>query len=264
MTSPTDRWDEGGGYDRFMGGWSRLVAASFLDWLQLPDGLAWLDVGCGTGALLHTIASRQAPGRLAGVDPSAAFLAAAARGAGSGADLRVGDAEHLPFDPEQFDAVVSGLVLNFVPDPGAALATMRAVCRAGSVVAAYVWDYAEGMLFLRHFWDAASALDPDAAELDEGKRRFPLCRPDALASLFRDAGLSSVETAAIDVERRFDGFDDYWQPFLAGQGPAGTYLASLAPGRQSQLAAELRTHLPVRADGSIHLTARAWAVRGTR
>jgi hypothetical protein len=119
------------------------------------------------------------------------------------------------------------------------------------------------MRFLRHFWDAATQLDPSAQALDEGRSRFPLCRPEPLAALFTDAGLSQVETTGIEVERRFDRFDDYWQPFLGGQGPAGTYVTTLSEARRTELAEELRRRLPTADDGSITLTARAWAVRGS-
>lgn len=257
-----DRWDRGTAYDEFMGRWSRPVAAQFLQWLGVARGAAWLDVGCGTGSLLHTIAAKSGPSELAGVDPSRAFLAIAARGLTTDADLRVGDAEEIPFAPESFDAVVSGLVLNFVPNPAAALAAMRRVCRPGGLVAAYLWDYADGMRFLRLFWDAATALDPAAGALDEGRSRFTLCQPDRLAELFASSGLAEVETTGIEVRRTFAGFDDYWQPFLAGQGPAGTYLVGLADADRSALADELRRRLPMSADGSIRLGARAWAVQG--
>jgi SAM-dependent methyltransferase len=259
-----DRWDQGDDYDRFMGQWSRLVAREFVEWVDVPPGSAWLDVGAGTGAVLHAIAGHASPSRLAAVDPSDEFLARAAQGLPTEADVRRGTADDLPFGADEFDAVVSGLVLNFVPDPAAALAAKRRVCREGGVLAAYVWDYAEGMRFLRHFWDAATALDPSALRLDEGRRRFPLCRPDSLAALFTAAGLSQVETTGIEVERRFDDFDAYWQPFLGGQGPAGTYVTGLSESRRTELAEELRRRLPTAADGSITLTARAWAVRGHR
>lgn len=257
-----DRWDQGDDYDRFMGRWSRLVARIFVEWLDIPDGSAWLDVGTGTGAVLHAIAGHGSPSRLTAVDPSDEFLALAARGLPIQAEMRRAHAEDLPFPADEFDAVVSGLVLNFVPDPAAALAAKRRVCREGGVLAAYVWDYAEGMRFLRHFWDAATQLDPSAIALDEGRRRFPLCRPDALAALFTDAGLSQVETTGIWVQRRFDDFDAYWQPFLGGQGPAGTYVTTLSDVRRAELAEELRRRLPTDADGSITLAVRAWAVRG--
>jgi len=139
---------------------------------------------------------------------------------------------------------------------------MRRVCRPGGIVAAYVWDYSGRMELVRHFWDAAVALDPRASELDEG-RRFPLANPTVLATLLRDAGLRDVETLAIEVPTIFRDFDDYWSPFLGGQGPAPSYLMSLDEERRTRLREGLRARLPLGSDGSVSLTARAWAARGT-
>jgi SAM-dependent methyltransferase len=169
----------------------------------------------------------------------------------------------LPFAAAEFDRVVAGLVLNFLPDPVRAVAEMARVVRPGGVVAVYVWDYVEGMELMRRFWDAAAALDPQAAELDEG-RRFPLCRPEALHRLFAQAGLAGIGTRAIEVPTRFREFDDYWTPFLGGQGPAPAYCVALADEVRTALRERLRASLPIRGDGSIQLTARAWAVRGRR
>jgi hypothetical protein len=134
------------------------------------------------------------------------------------------------------------------------------VARPGAVVAAYVWDYAGGMELMRRFWDAAAALDPAAAELDEG-RRFPLCREEPLASLFGGAGLREVAVRAIDVPTRFRDFDDYWNPFLGGQGPAPGYAMALGEDERAALRERIRAGLPAGPDGSIGLVARAWAVR---
>jgi hypothetical protein len=138
---------------------------------------------------------------------------------------------------------------------------MKRTTRAGGTVAAYVWDYAGEMQMMRHFWNAAVALDPAAVELDEG-RRFPICHPEPLGDLFRGAGLREVEARAIDVPTVFRDFEDYWSPFLGGQAPAPGYCMSLPEERRSALREFIRTSLPTLADGSIHLIARAWAVRG--
>ncbi len=143
------------------------------------------------------------------------------------------------------------------------VAEMHRAVRQGGRVALYVWDYAGKMEFMRYFWEAASDLDPAARALDEGAR-FPICHPGRLAALFEDAGLNQVETRPIDLATRFFGFDDYWLPFLGGQGPAPGYTASLSEEARAALRERLRSVLPVQRDGSIHLTARAWAVRGTR
>ena len=257
----SERWDEGEAYERFMGRWSRLIAERFIAWVGVDPGAAWLDVGCGTGSLLGTILRDASPGALAGIDRSEPFLAAAAEQLPAGTDLRVADAEELPFDAAAFDAVVSGLTLNFIPDPAAAVGEMRRVVRPGGVVSVFVWDYADGMEFLRWFWDAATELDPSQAMHDEG-RRFPICRPEPLRDLFTAAGLRAVETQAIEVRTTFGSFDDYWGPFLAGQGAAGAYVAGMGAADRDALAGLLRRRLPIRNDGSIDLLARAWAVRG--
>ncbi len=259
-----DVWASGAAYEPYVGRWSRLVAKEFLSWLAVPPGKRWLDVGCGTGALTGTILAVASPAQVDAVDRSEGYVAyARAAAPDPRARFEVADARALPSEEEAYDAAVSGLVLNFVPDPGRAVAEMARVARPGATVGVYVWDYAGRMELMRHFWDAAVALDPAARDLDEG-RRFPLCRPEPLAALFRAAGLQGIETRAIDVPTRFRDFDDYWTPFLGGQAPAPGYAMSLSEGRRAALRERIRGALPVEADGSIRLIARAWAVRGVR
>jgi SAM-dependent methyltransferase len=263
MARPAAVWADGSAYERYVGRWSRLVARQFLAWVRVADGAAWLDVGCGTGALSETVLAAADPAALVGVDPSPGFVAhARARLAEPRARFVVADARRLPLADDRFDAAVSGLVLNFVPDPARAVREIARVTRQGGRVAAYVWDYAGRMELMRRFWDAAAALDPAAAELDEG-RRFGICQPEPLAGLFRDAGLVEVDVRPIEVPTRFADFDDYWTPFLGGQGPAPGYAMSLDEAERAVLREELRARLPVAVDGSISLVARAWAVRGT-
>src|SRR4029079_3855834 len=169
----------------------------------------------------------------------------------------------LPADSASCDAVVAGLVLKFLPQPDLALGEMIRAARVGGTVAAYVWDYAGKMQLMRHFWNAAVALNPPAIDLDEG-RRFPLCQPQPLADLFRTAGLRAVEVRAIDIATDFHDFDDYWSPFLGGQGPAPSYAMSLSEEQRAALRERLRQSLPTALDGSIPLVARAWAIRGIR
>ena len=259
-----DRWASGDLYEPYVGRWSRLVAREFLAWLKAPAGLEGLDVGCGTGALAETVAERCAPKRLVGIDPSDSFLDfARQRLSNAGAELHQADAQNLPFATAEFDIVVSGLVLNFVPDQSRAAAEMTRVARPGGEVALYVWDYAAKMELMRHFWDAAVALDLSASGLDEG-RRFPICRPEPLHQLFTEAGLTHIETRAIDVPTVFRDFDDYWIPFLSGQAPAPGYCMSLSAEARAALRERLRASLPTQPDGSIHLVARAWALRGIK
>jgi len=254
-----DVWSQGGAYERFMGRWSRLLAPQFLHWLRAPAGLRWADVGCGSGALSAAILDHCSPAGLTALDPSEAQVEEAARlindprvtfGVGTADDLAA----------ESFDAVVSGLVLNFVPDPDAAVSAMRRAA-PGGIVAAYVWDYAEGMQLLRTFWDVACDLDPAATDLNEG-HRFTFANAEALAELWTGAGLTDVRTTAVMVPTVFEDFDDFWEPFLGGQGPAPGYVASLTEPAREELRVALASRLPTQEDGTIALMARAWAVRG--
>ncbi|MDQ1710684.1 MAG: hypothetical protein QOE45_134 [Frankiaceae bacterium] len=257
----SERWSSGDAYEPFIGRWSRLVAPEFVEWLGAPPDLRWLDVGCGTGALSGTVLRDAAPASVVGVDPAPAYVAfAEAHVPDRRATFRVGDAMALPVEDDAFDVAVTGLVLNFVPDPAAALTEIRRAVRPGGTIAAYVWDYgAGGLALLRTFWDVAVDLDPDAHSLDEAVR-FPLCKAGALGTLF--GGLDGVETRAITVPTVFRDFDDYWTPFLGGQGPGPTYLAGLPEERRDALREALRERLPTAPDGTIPLTARAWAARG--
>lgn len=255
-------WTAAERYEPYMGRWSRLLAARFVPWVDGVQGGAWLDVGCGTGALTAAVLADRAPRRVTGVDPSHAFVAHARAGNPDGrAGFAVANAMALPLRDGRFDRVVAGLVLNFTPDPRQAVAEMRRVTRPGGTVGAYVWDYAGRMQLIRTFFDAAIALDSAAAELDEG-RRFPICQPGPLAGLFEAAGLSDVEVEGIEVPTVFADLDDYWNPFLGGGAPAPAYLASLTEDARVRLRERLRATLPTAADGSIPLVARAWAVRG--
>jgi SAM-dependent methyltransferase len=254
-------WASGDAYEPYVGRWSRLVAREFLAWLDVPPQRRWLDVGCGTGALTQTVLAVADPATVTGIDASAGYVAYA-RGQVDDprADFRTGNAQALPFEPASFDAAVSGLMLNFLPRPERGVAEIARVTRPGGVVGVYVWDYAGQMQLMRHFWDAAVTLDPGAAELDEG-RRFPLCRAEPLEQLFGEAGLEDVSIRSIDVPTVFRDFDDYWSPFLGGQGPAPSYAMSLSEERRAALRDRIRAALPSAADGSIHLIARAWAVQ---
>jgi SAM-dependent methyltransferase len=257
-----DVWAAGNLYEPYVGRWSRLVAGQLLGWLDVPRRKIWLDVGCGTGALTGVILRHADPQTVISIDSSSDYVAhARAHVIDARSSFAVADAQALPFDAEICDAAASGLVLNFLPRPPQAVAEMARVVRPGGLVAAYVWDYAGKIEFMRHFWDAAAALDPAASDLDEG-RRFPLCQPAPLADLFTAAGLRHVNVSAIDVSTRFKDFDDFWSPFLGGQGPAPGYAMSLGEADRAALRERIRAGLPVAEDGSIHLTARAWAVQG--
>jgi SAM-dependent methyltransferase len=258
------RWTSGDRYEAYVGRWSRLVAPEFLTWLNAPPGLDWLDVGCGTGILTQMIAEYCVPERLAGIDSSEGFLELGQqRLDGTRAELRQADAQDLPFTAAEFDRIVSGLVLNFVPDKERAAAEMARVARSGGEVALYVWDYAGGMQMMRRFWDAATDLNPQASNLRE-IWHASFCQPEPLQKLLENAGLSDVEARAIDIPTVFRDFDDYWTPFLGGQSPAPAYCMSLGEEDRAALRERLRESLPTQPDGSIPLTARAWAVKGRK
>jgi SAM-dependent methyltransferase len=260
-----DPWTIGEGYEPYIGRWSRRVASEFVTWLAVPEGARWVDIGCGTGALTATILARANPAAVVGVDSSEAYVAAARRAMAQDPRVRfdVADACALPYGEATNEAAVSGLVLNFVTEPRRMVKELSRVVVAGGTVAAYVWDYGAEMQLIRRFWDAAVALDPSACALDEGKR-FPICTRDALAALWTDSGLASVEVRPLDVPTVFANFDDFWQPFLGGQGPAPGYAMALDEPRRTALRDKLRSTLPYERDGSIPLFARAWAVRGRR
>jgi len=257
-----DAWQAGASYDAYMGRWSRPIAARFIDWLAMPPGLAWLDVGCGTGALSSAILNRCDPMSLIGIDPSEGFVAKARQNLHDPrADFQVGDAQALALESGSCAIAASALALNFVPDRVRALKEMMRVVQRGGTVAFYVWDYpGGGVAFMRAFWRAAATLDPAARDLTED-RRFPFCTPEGLTDLAQQAGLARVEHRAIESTAVFRDFDDYWYPFTLGTGPAPGYCMSLAPAAREQLRLKLQESLPRSEDDTISLNTRAWAVR---
>jgi len=257
----SDVWAEGNPYERYVGRWSRQVAPQFLSWLAAPAGLRWLDVGSGTGALTATILDLCKPRTVIGVEPSEGFLETARTNLAGRAEFLLGDGARIPLPDASVDVVVSGLVLNFVPNAAEALAEMTRVGTPGATIAAYVWDYAGDMQFMRYFWDAVIQLEPDDVGLDEATR-FPIATADGLRSAFASAGLLNIEVRAIDIPTVFGDFDDYWQPFLGGQGSAPSYAMALDEAVRDRLREQIRSILPIAEDGSISLIARAWAVRG--
>lgn len=258
----SDTWERGDPYEQYVGRWSRQVAPLFLSWLAIPQDRHWLDVGCGTGALSAAIVDRCSPASVIAVEPSEGFLRTAQATLAGRATVRQGSATALPLRADSVDVAASALVLNFVPDQRAALTEMARVAVSGGTIAAYVWDYAGKMEMMRAFWDVAVELDPQAARLHEGNR-FPSCRPDALAELFSSAGLQAPAVTSIDIPTTFASFDEYWQPFLGGQGPAPAYAMSLDASARERLRDTISARLPRQRDGSIALTARALAARGT-
>lgn len=258
-----DSWSGAGAYDQYMGRWSRIMAREFLAWLNLSPGLDWADVGCGTGALTEAILGFGAPKSVWALDRSPQYVAAArARVPDRRAQFAEGDAAALPKPDASVHAAVSGLMLNFVPDPVRVLKEMQRVVTPGGTIAVYLWDYSEGMEFIRAFWDAAVSLDPSAAQHDEGLR-FPLCRPDPLRRLFESVGLRDVKIRSLEIPTRFQTFEEYWAPFEGGQGPAPGYVVMLEEDKRAKLRASLESRLRRASDGGLALTARAWGARGT-
>jgi trans-aconitate methyltransferase len=259
---PDDKWVAGDAYEAYMGRWSRRIAREFVAWLHPEAAGHWLEVGCGTGALTSAVCEVCKPASVVACDPSESFVEHARKNISDRrASFIAAGADTLPTRIGGFDGIVSGLVLNFLPDPGRTLSSLCDRLRPGGTIAAYVWDYADGMEFLRIFWEEAVAQDSKAAAIDE-RLRFPLCNVPALESLFRTAGLARVETHALMTQTDFANFENFWTPFLRGTGPAPSYVASLDPGNRESLRERLRRRLSAGSDASITLGARAWAVRG--
>ena len=247
-------------YNAFIGRWSQCVAREFVAWLSVASNCRWLDVGCGTGALTAEILAAGSPEQVCGIDPSADRVEYAQHVLPL-AQFRVGDAQQLPTDWANFDAVVSGLGLNLFSDPSQALAEMIRVTRRGGIVAAYCWDFAEGMQLLRYLWDAATEVDASAAKVDPANR-YPLARPDRLKRLFEEAGLHAIEMQSLEVPTEFSDFEDFWSPLLRGTSKTQRYVSGLDEGMRMKLRDRLRQKLPIQPDGTIHLLAKAWAIKG--
>jgi SAM-dependent methyltransferase/uncharacterized protein YndB with AHSA1/START domain len=251
-------------YERFMGRWSRLVAPQLVDFAEAPEEGRVLDVGSGTGSLAFALAERKPRSRVVGIDPSDEYVAYANRRNRFPDRVRfeAGEAQQLRFADASFDAGLSLLVFNFIPDPRKALREVRRVTVPGGRISAAVWDYGDGMRMLRAFWDGAVSADPGAGKLDEKHMR--LCRAGELSALWRQGGLEDVHEQALGITMRFESFADYWDPFLLGQGPAGAYARGLPPEKLQALRSEVRRRVsPSAEDMPFALPARVWAVRGT-
>jgi SAM-dependent methyltransferase len=241
-------------YDRFMGRYSGPLAKPFADLAGVRVGQRALDVGCGPGALTAELVDRLGRDNVAAVDPSASFVAAAQERY-PGVEVQQAGAEALPFDDREFDVALAQLVVHFMADPVAGLREMGRVTRPGGVVAACVWDHAGERGPLTAFWQAVHALDPG----ERGEGDLAGARQGHLAELFATAGLAEIEEKVLEVRVEHGSFDEWWEPFTLGVGPAGAYVARLAPRERDRLRDECRSLLP---PPPFALTARAWAVRG--
>jgi ubiquinone/menaquinone biosynthesis C-methylase UbiE len=261
MSGSKPNWTSLEGYELRSGRWSRKIAPEFVAWLSVDEDREWLDVGCGAGALLQAIIEKKRPKHVVGCDRSKEGLAAARLAFGERVKLVQASCESMPFANRNFGAVVSGLLLNLLIHPDRAMTEMVRVIRPGGVIAAYVWDFGEGMQMMRTFWDAAIAIDARAVERDQAKK-FTITNERSLTALFERSGIESINTRGFEAPTVFRNFDDFWEPLLNGEGSIPNYAKSLKPRRLKALRERLLTSLPTRIDRRIPLVARAWAVRG--
>ena len=240
-------------YDRFMGRYSRPLAPRFADFALVAPGARALDVGCGPGALTSELVDRLGAASVVAVDPSAPFVAAI-RDRHPDVEVHQAGAEELPLDDASFDRGLAQLVVHFMRDPVRGLTELRRVTRAGGVVAACVWDHAGGSGPLTTFWRAVHEVDPSAP----GEEELPGARQGHLGELFRAAGLTDVEEDALTVQVRHRTFEEWWDPFTLGVGPAGSYVAGLDAGAAAALREHCRALLPA---APFEVEAVAWAAR---
>jgi len=255
-----EEWQTGDPYEYYMGRWSSLVARSFIGWLSPYSELIWLDVGCGTGALSEEVIKTCQPAEVIAIDQSEGFVDTSKKRLGHTATVKLGNALAIPLEDSSVNVTISGLVLNFIPDQRKAMEEMKRVTTSSGIVAVYVWDYAGKMDFLNRFWDTAVELNENAMQLHEGER-FPECNSEGLRNIFGNSGFNNIEIKPLEIVTKFANFDDYWKPFLGGQGPAPTYLMSLDEFERDRLKRALLERLPIQADGSISMVARAWAAK---
>jgi len=241
-------------YDRFMGRHSVGLSAGLADFASVERGQTALDVGCGPGALTAELVRRLGADAVAAVDPSEQFVDAA-RARQPGVDVRRAAAEDLPFEDDTFDAALAQLVVHFMSDPVAGLREMARVTRPGGLVAACVWDLAGGRAPLSVFWRAAHDLDRGAQD----ESGLPGARARHLAELFEAAALREVEEAELSTSVDFASFDEWWEPYTLGVGPAGSYARGRDNDALSALRERCRTLLP---EAPFTMTSVAWAARG--
>lgn len=261
--SSTYHASSGEAYERFLGRWTRGLAAPFVEFATLPGVGDLLDVGCGTGGVSVELARRFPSRRTVGVDIAEPYVGYARARAGiDGVSFELGDATRLRWEDGHFAAALAQLVLNFIPDCETAAREMRRVTQRGGVLAAAVWDFRGGLVYQRLFWDTAVALDPAAAETRDRLFSGPLALPEGLLGLWQRIGLDQVERCSLTIRMDYANFDDYWEPLLGGQGPVGTYVGRLTPALRNRIQEAVRlAYLSGAPDGPRSLTATAWVVR---
>ncbi len=259
MAEPESFFTDGAAYERRVGRWSRIAGQEFLDWLALPDGLRWLDVGCGTGAFSELIVERCSPRTTSAVDPSADQISYAQAGpSASRVDYRVGDAQALPFDDDAFDVAAMALVISFVPDPAQAITEMIRVVAPGGTVASYMWD-AAGRCNTQE--PLRQALEEMGVELPPTPR-IEFTRLDTMHDLFVSVGLEDVADRTIEIQLGFANFDDYWSAETGQTTPATRPILAMSAAEVDQLKSLIKEQLPADAEGRISYMARANAIKG--
>jgi SAM-dependent methyltransferase len=255
---------DGAAYEFWLGRWARRLAAAFLDVVEIPPSGELLDVGCGTGALTFAMAERWPHRRVIGVDLAAPFISYAhGRRTGEQPQFEIGDACALKYENARFAATTAHLLFLFIPEPLPALQEMRRVTRPGGTIAAVVWDSRGGLVFQRMLWDTAVAIDPNARVVRDKLFANPVAIPGGLAGIFDQAQLDRIETHSLTIRMDFENFEDYWRPFLGGQGPVGTYFANLPADLAARIKEAVRdAYCSGSSDGPRSLTASAWAVQG--
>jgi SAM-dependent methyltransferase len=259
VTEPAILFSDGKAYERLMGRWSKLAGAQFLDWLDAPKNLRWIDIGCGNGAFTEVLIARGSPASVTGIDPSDGQLAYARTRPGTKtAQFQLADAQALPFGDNSFEAASMALVISFIPDPPKAAREMARVVKPGGTVATYMWDFLGGGFPLAPVAAAMKSLG-----LAPGARpNVEASRLDDMRAIWEQAGLTTIETQVIRIEVAYSDFTDFWESNSVPVGPSGAAIADLPPQAREQLKARLREQLPIGADGRIVYEAWANAVKG--
>ncbi len=258
MSEAARLFTDGAAYEKRMGRWSRIVGETFLDWLEAPKGLSWIDVGCGNGAFTEVLIARCAPAAVTGIDPSEGQISyARSRPGAQIARFDLGDAQALPYPDRSFDAAAMALAISFVSDPVKAAAEMRRVVRPGGWVGTYMWDIPGGGLPSEPIYRALKSLGVAVA-----RPGSEISRRDNMRTVWEQAGLQSIETRVIRIPVAYSGFDEVWQSYSVPEGPSGAAIRKMSPGEMGQLKARLREQLPAQPDGKIAYEAFANAVKG--